>query len=159
MNKLSTFYFLKNKTILLLGNTPPIIKRSFAQDEDYLSDHLPVEIKSLMEKSRSVELLGIKQFPPDGIQCYEIKIATKDRKRLLYINTNTFLLEYWNLLKDGEISFLVKFSDYKRIDDFLMPMSDYAMRNGIVFHWKKIRKIEINADIRPEIFQYEESKN
>lgn len=42
------------------------------------------------------------------------------------------------------------------IDDFLIPMSDYSMRNGIVFYWRKIRKIELNAVMGPELFEYNE---
>lgn len=107
-----------------------------------------------MQKSRSIKLLGIKQFPVEGLHCYEIKITGKDRDCILYINTDTFLLEYFNRMKDGDMSFLVKYSDYKKIDDFLMPMSDYSMRNGIVFYWKNIRRIDINAEIDPELFEY-----
>lgn len=38
---LSTFYFLKSKTILLLANIPPVIKPASSADDEYLSDHLP----------------------------------------------------------------------------------------------------------------------
>lgn len=153
---LSAFYFLQKRTILLLGNIPPIIKPAPPPEDDYLTDHVPVRVWKLLQESRSVELLGVKHFPVEGLQCYEVKIAEKDRTCLLYINTATFLLEYYNRRKDGDMSFLVKFSDYKKIDDFLIPMSDYSMRNGIVFYWRNIRKIEINADIGPEVFEYNE---
>ena len=155
-NKLSTFYFLESKTIILLGNIPPIIKPPPPHDEGFTSDHLPLQIRNLMQKSRSVELLGVKEFPVEGLQCYEIKISAKQGNYVLYINTDTFLLEYYNGRKDGDLSFLIKLSDYKKIEEFLIPMSEYTMRNGVVFHWTSIRKIEINADIDPEIFEYDE---
>jgi hypothetical protein len=154
--RLSTFYFLKGKTVLLLSNIPPIVKPAPPRDEEFSSDHLPVQIWKLMQKSKSVQLLGIKEFPIEGLQCYEIKIITKERNSILFINTETFLLEYSNLRKDGDISFLAKFYNYKKIDDFLIPMSDCLMRNGIVYHWKNVRKIDINADIDPQVFKYQE---
>jgi len=107
----STFYFLKNRTIILLGGVPPIIKEPAPRDE-FASDHLPQQIWKLLNKSKSIELLGTKEFSIEGLLCYEIKITTKGRNYYLYINTKTFLLEYWNGREDGDLSFLSKLSNY-----------------------------------------------
>lgn len=152
---LSSFYYLKNRTIILLGNIPPMIKEPAPRDE-FFSDHLPVQISKLVDKSKSIELLGIKQFPIEGLQCYEIKITTKGRNYVLYINTDTFLLEYWNGREDEDMSILAKFYNYKKVDGFLLPMSDCLMRNGVVYFWKNIKQIEINADIDPQLFNYDD---
>jgi hypothetical protein len=65
---LGTFYHLKDKTVILLENVPPIIKQPPRKDEFY-SAHLPVQIAKLMDNSRSIELLGTKEFPLDGRLC------------------------------------------------------------------------------------------
>lgn len=150
----STFYFLKDKTIILIGNIPPMIKKNPAPHSEFFSEHTPVFIWNLVNKSRSTELMGIKEFPIDGLLCYEIKITTKAQDYYLYINTETFLLEYWNVNKEGDPTSLVRFYNYKQIDDFLIPMSTSSMRNGFVFHWVNNRKIEFNTDIDPEHFIY-----
>jgi hypothetical protein len=149
----STFYFLKDRTIVLLGNVPPLIKQPQPRDEFY-SDHLPVQISKLVGNSKSVELLGTKEFPLDGLVCYEIKITAKKRKYVLYINTETFLLEYWNGRDDGDMSILSRFTNYKKVDSFLIPMSNSTIKDGVPYFSTVIRKYIINSDIEPKIFNY-----
>ena len=149
----SSFYFLKDKTIIIMDNIPPMIKKPKPPGE-FFAEHDPVFIWKLVDKSSSTELMGIKEFPIEGLLCYEIKITTKGRNYYLYINTETFLLEYWNISKDEDPSSLAKFSNYKQIGDFLIPMSNSAMRNGFVYHWVNKRKIEFNTEIDPELFIY-----
>lgn len=144
---------LQDKSVILIGNMPPLIKKPF-DNEDFYSEHLPVKIFQIADKSKSVELLGIKEFPNEGLLCYEIKIHAKGRNYFLYINTETFLLEYWNGRPDEDRSILSKFYNYKRVDGFLIPMSDCLMRNGIVYYWCNKRKVEFNKEIDPEVFVY-----
>lgn len=151
----STFYFLENKIIILMSNMPPVIKSNVPRDE-FASDHLPVQVWKLMNKRKSVELLGIKEFPLDGLSCYEIKINTRGRNYYLYINTNTFLLDYWSSNEHDDRAFMTKYYDYKNVEGFLMPMSEARMRDGIVFHSSRTTKIDINPDIDPEILNYKE---
>jgi len=153
---LSTFYFLESRTIVLISNMPPVIKPASPSRDEFFSDHLPVQIWKLMNKSKSVELIAIKEFPLDQVTCYEIKINTKGRNYYAYINTETFLLQYWNGNEEEDRSFLTKYYNYKKVGDFLMPMSHSGTRNGIVYFWNNTRKIEINADINPEIFSYQD---
>ncbi len=148
----STFYFLEDRTIILMGNMPPIIKNQPFERDEFFSNHLPVEIWKLMVKSESVELLGIKEFPTEELECYEIKMITEGRNYYLYINPKTFLLEYWN--RSGDPSLLTKFYNYKKVEDLLMPMSHCSTRHGLVYYWNNTRRIEINVDIDPEIFNY-----
>ena len=138
-----------------MGNIPPIIRQISKRDE-FFSEHHPVQIWKRMDKSKSVELLGIKEFPAEEFTCYEIKINGKGRNDYLYINTKTFLLEYWNGNEEGDRSVLGKYDNYQKVEDFLMPMSVSAMRNGIVYHWNNTKKIKINADIDPAIFEYKD---
>jgi acylphosphatase len=151
---LSTFYFLKDKIVILIGNIPPMTREPLPRDE-FFSAHLPVQISKLMDKSRSIELLRIKEFP-GGLSCYEIKMITKERPYVLYINTETFLLEYWNNQEDGDLSILAKFYNYRKVEDLLIPMSDCAMKNGVIYSWNNIRKYQINPDIDPKIFDYKD---
>lgn len=152
----SSFYYLKEKTVLLLDNTPPIIKQAPSRDEFY-SAHLPVKISKLMSKSRSVELLGIKEFPLDELLCYEIKMTAKGRSYLLYINTETFLLEYWNDREDEDLSILTRFSNYRQVDEFLVPMSESLLRNGTTFFWEHTKRYLINSKIDIEMFNYKDN--
>ncbi len=154
-NLSSSFYYLENRSILLIGNVPPIIKQPPPRDE-FFSHHHPVEIWKRMDKSKSVELLGIKEFPTEELTCYEIKINAKGRNDYLYINTKTFFLEYWSGNEEGDRSALGKYDNYQKVEGFLMPMSVSSMKNGIVFYWNHTKKIQINADIDPEIFEYKE---
>ena len=152
---LSTFYYLKDRNILLIGNIPPIIKEAGKRDE-FFSDYPPVYIWKLVDKSKSMELLGIKQFPVDGLSCYEIKVSTKGRDYFFYIDTKSFLLNYWSINGEGDRSSLFKFYNYKSLDDFLIPMSESSMRNGTIFYWNNIKKIVLNSKIDPKLFQYED---
>jgi len=60
--KLSTFYFLKDEIIVQFENQPPLKKPSIKLDEFY-SDFLPVQISRLLDKSKTLKILGIKDFP------------------------------------------------------------------------------------------------
>jgi hypothetical protein len=100
-------------------------------------------------------LLGTKVFESDGISCYQIKINIRRSDYYLYINTETYLLEYWNVSQEDQ-SLLTRFYNYKKIGDFLMPMSTSAMRDGIVYKWNDTRKIELNPEIDPKLFVYSE---
>lgn len=147
---------MKKRTIILLGNVPPIIKPARVRDK-YASDYLPVQIWKLAEASQSIELLGVKEFPLDGIYCYEIRITTDGRKYLLYINTETYLVEYWNGRADLDPSILSKVYDYRRVGDLLIPMSTSTIKNGAIYFSSRTTKYVINADIDPAIFDYKES--
>jgi len=151
---LSTFYFLENRTIILMSNMPPVINPASSSRDEFFSHHVPVHIWKLLDKSNSVELLGIKEFPLDELSCYEIKMNTKGRNYYLYINTKTLLLVYMTGNEEEDRSFLTKFYNYRKVDDFLMPMTNAAIKNGIVYFWNHTRKIEINSDIDPGIFNY-----
>jgi hypothetical protein len=153
----STFYFLNDRTIILMYNIPPIIKDKQIRDE-FVYYFLPEQIRKLLEKSKSVELLGIKDFPNDGILCYEIRITAKGRHYLLYIDTTSFLLRYWNGREDQDTGVMTKFDNYKRIDGLLMPMLESMTKGGIPYYYCRTRKIELNATIDPKELVYEEKK-
>jgi len=150
----STFYFLKDKTIIILGKSPPIINKNARKPSEFSSIHTPVFISNLVNKSSAIEMMGIKEFPLDGTWCYQIKVTTKGRNYYFYINTETYLMDYWTVNQEEDLNSLVKYYNYKRIGDFLMPMSYSAMRNGFVYNWTNHRKIELNPEIDPDIFIY-----
>jgi hypothetical protein len=154
-NLTSSFYFLKDKTVIIIGNIPPMIKQPSPRDE-FDSEFLPLTIWKLLNKSKSVELVGLREFALENITCYEIKIAVKERVYFLFINTQTFLLEYWNGREDNDTSILVKYTDYRKIGDVLIPMYDCLIRNNIIYFWSRKKLIHINRDIDPEILKYEE---
>jgi hypothetical protein len=152
-NLVSSIYFLKNKTIIVMGNLPAMVKPASPQGE-YDTEFIPLTIWKLLNKSKSVELIGLKEFPIDGITCYEITITIQERSYSLYINKDTFLLEYWNGREDNDTSILTKYYNYKKVGDFLIPMSDCLMRKGIIYFWANKKKIEINSHIDSGIFIY-----
>jgi hypothetical protein len=151
----STFYFLEKRSILLIGNIPPIIKPAPEKDR-FFSPHMPVYISNLMENSKSVELLGIKDFVTDGFSCYEIVMITKGRKYYLYINTQTLLLEYGCFGENEDRTTLGRYAEYKRFGELLMPMFDGIARNNILYYWNWKSKLKINEPIDPAIFEYKE---
>jgi hypothetical protein len=152
---ISTSYFLRERLILLIGNIPPIIKPAPEKDR-FFSHHLPVYISNLMAGSKSIELLGIKDFVTDGLSCYEIMMITKGRKYYLYINTETLLLEFCCLREDGDRDILGRYAEYKRFGELLIPMFDGIARNNILYYWNRKSKLKINEPIDPSIFEYKE---
>src|SRR5687767_14751689 len=61
-NLKSTFYFLKDKTVVSLPHIAPMITKNSGKDSEFFSEQTPVYIRNLLEKSSSAELLGIKEF-------------------------------------------------------------------------------------------------
>jgi hypothetical protein len=154
-NLKSTFYFLRDKTVIISADTPPFIRKNAKKrSESFFSEHTPVYIRHLLDKSSAADLIGIKEFKNPDILCFHIRITAKGRNYHLYINRETFLLEYWNVSLLEDQSILTKFYNYKRIGNLLMPMSTSAMRNGVALHWNITRKIELNPEIDPGVFDY-----
>lgn len=154
-NLKSTFYFLKDKTVVSVPHIAPMITKNNRKNSEFFSEQTPVYIRNLLQKSSATELLGIKKFENGSVSCYQVKIRTAERDYYLYFNTETYLLEYWNVSHMDQ-SFLTRFYNYKKIGDFLMPMSTSAMRDGIVYQWNDTRKIELNPEIDPKLFIYSE---
>lgn len=89
---LSSSYYLENKTVLIFHNMDPIIKSPW-DDENMYFEFISARLQKLLHNNRSITLLGLKEFPVDGITCYEIEIRSKKFLYLIYFNTKTFLLE------------------------------------------------------------------
>lgn len=151
----STFYFLEKRTVILLNNIPPIIKEPPVRDQFY-SVHLPVKISKLLNKSNSVEFLGIKKFASEGLSCYEVRMLTMGRFYTLFINTETSMLEYWNDREDGDTSVLTKLYNYKKVEGLFIPMSESLVRNGSIYFWENTKKYLVNSNINNEIFNYKD---
>lgn len=154
-NLTSSFYFLRAKTVIKIGNMSPMIKPAPQLDE-YNSEFLPLTIWKLLNRNKSVELVGLKEFSIDGIICYEIKMTIKNRVYLLYINSKTFLLEYWNGREDHDISILTKYADYRKIGDVWIPMFECLVRNDVTYFWSRTKIIQINSDFDLDILNYKE---
>jgi hypothetical protein len=71
---MSSFYFLKDKTVIIMGNMAPIIKPAPELDEAN-SEFLPLTIWKLLSRSTSIELVGLKKLFVDAPVCYEVKIG------------------------------------------------------------------------------------
>lgn len=145
-------YSLKDKSVVIFANMSPIIKGP-TDSEEMFADLLPMQIEKLLNKSSSIKLLGTKQFW-DGANCYEIRMLVKGRTYMLYINSSTFLLEYWNNREDEDLSILTGFGDYQWVEGLLLPMREFMSRNGVVFFYSTTNKLEINRDIPMTIFDY-----
>lgn len=145
-------YHTKDKSVIILPNLPPKINEP-AEPDEMFADLLPMLIEELLDKSSSVRTLGTKQFL-EGVTCYEISMQVRGRTYMLYINTSTYLLEYWNNRKDEDLSILTGFGDYKWVDGLLMPMREFMSRNGVVFFSSTTNKLEINRHIPMTTFDY-----
>ncbi|HTH58517.1 MAG TPA: hypothetical protein VL728_20865 [Cyclobacteriaceae bacterium] len=150
----SSFYFLPSGAIILFKNTAPIRRTASAQRDDM--DFLPVQIWKLFNKCESLDHLGIKEFSIEKLNCYEIRMVVNDRIYMLYINTTTYLLDYWNNREDHDLTILSGFRNYKRVNGLLLPMTDFMKKNGAIFYQSDIKKIELNPLIDPKIFDYKE---
>ena len=145
----SKFYFLKDKTVIFVGNMPPIEKPS---KDPFRYQTLPVGIKELMDKASSIKLLGIREFAKDSVSCYEIEITSKDLSERIYINTKTFLLEYTSILQNGEYVSMNRYSSYKKFDDLWFHSKEVSTRNDVPFYWSHILRLELNIPIDPKEF-------
>ena len=153
-NLTSRFYYRKDKIIILLGTMPAMIKQRSTKEE-FLRDLLPLHLSGLIgKKSVAMQVIRVREFPVDGFSCYEISMKTRERTYTLFINTDTFLLEYWNDREDGDLSILIKLYDYKDIEGLLIPMSESSSVNGQTYYWSHIRMYVINPDLDPEVFEY-----
>ncbi len=151
----SAFYFFKDKTIILMGNLPPIKKAAPEKDPD-VSRHLPVYISNILARSKSVELIDVRQLLPGGPSFYELKLTAKGKEYFLFINVDSFLVEYYNLRGDGDRSILASVGEYQRFGNLLIPMFDSSMKNNVAYFWTRKSKLVLNGDIDPAILEYKE---
>lgn len=134
-----------------MGNLPPT-PISSGPYEPYF-EFYPVKIKNAIDKSRSITLRGAEII--NGIECYHIQIDTRELEWHVFINTQTYLLEYWSCSPGGDESTLTKVFDYKKFGDYLIPTSEIKTKDGRPFFYSNIKRLELNADIDPSIFKYE----
>jgi hypothetical protein len=127
---LSKFYFLKDKSIIFIANLPPIEKPVNKSPHQFLA----VSINNLLKKAKYVKLLGTRKFEQDSLSCFEIELNTKDVTERLYINTQTYLLEYTSILKDGEYAVLTRYGSYKKFGEFLFPTKEVSSRKDLTTH-------------------------
>lgn len=140
----------KNKLILRFSNMQPIIKEL----KDNPWDFKPVYLYERVKNSKSIIYKGIKNFELDSISCFDIEIKSKDNKTInLYLNTQTYLLEYWKILIESSTSNYVKFYDYKIVEGLSFHFVTQAMKDGQVFDFNRIKRVHINYAINPEIFR------
>jgi hypothetical protein len=153
---LSKFYFLKDKTVIFIGNLPPIEKPGNKSPHQFLA----VRISDLLKKSKSVILLGTKVFETDSIACFEIEMKTKEETERLYINTQTYLLEYTSKLRDGGYPVMARYAGYKKFGELLFPTKevntrkDLSTHKDVPFYWMHILKMDLNKEIDPKEFTY-----
>lgn len=144
-------YHVKNKSFLLKDGGA-IIPVSPGPYEQYF-EFDPVLIKKVIDKSKKIELTGIRSI--DSIKCYVVKIATRDLVWHFYFNVDNFLLEYWSNSPDGlPEETLTKVFDYEKFNGCLIPMSEVKFKNGSPFHWATRKRVELNIDIDPSKFEY-----
>ena len=140
---ISRFYHVNGKHLYVRGNMDPI-KISTEPYEPYF-EFEPVIVSHLMKNSKSIEMVGEKNF--DSLLCYQVKLKTKELIWNLFINVKSFRLEYWSNSKGENIEVLTRLSDYKKIDGCLIPMSEEKIKNGKVFYWSKRTKVVLNSNI------------
>jgi hypothetical protein len=140
-----------------MGNLPPV-KKGVPERDPYMSRHLPVYISNILAHSKSVELTDVKQLQPAGPSFYELKLTAKGKVYFLFINVDTFLVEYCNLRGDGDRSILVSVSEYRRFDKLLIPMYESSMKNNAAYFWTRKSKLVLNVEIDPAIFEYKEKR-
>lgn len=155
-NLSSVFYFLPTGSIILLPHNPPIKKDPSNVHDEFFSHFVPVHISKLLAKCESLDLLGIKEFVSEKLSCYEIRMMVNNRIYMLYIDTSTYLLDYWNNREDHDLSNMTGFKNYRRANGLLFPMSDFMKKDGVIFYQSDTKKIELNPSINPKIFVYTE---
>jgi hypothetical protein len=151
----SAFYFFKDKIIILMGTLPPM-KRGALDRDPYLSPHLPVYISNILEHSRSAELISVKQLQAGGPSLYELKLTAKGKEYFLFINVDTFLLEYYNITGSGDRSILAAVDEYHQFGNLLIPMFESSMKNNVVYYWSRKSKLVLNPEIDPVILEFKE---
>lgn len=116
-------------------------------------EFMPLTILKAMKKGRAPKLIGVKEI--EGKNYYEIEVLTKFLKWRLFFDETTYLLGYWNNSPDGDLSILTRVFNYRNIDGLLFNMSEYKIKNGIIFYWQEIKVLEIDKDIDKSVFAYD----
>lgn len=148
-------YHVKNKSFLVTGGGA-VMPVSPGPYEQYF-EFDPILIKKVVDKSKKIELIGIKDT--DSIKCYDVKIVTKDLVWHFYFNVDSFLLEYWSNASDGlPTETVTKVFDYKKFNECLIPMSEVKLKNGSPFHWATRKRVELNIEIDPSKFEYKDGE-
>lgn len=136
----------KKKLIHWFNNVPS----STVQIEEVKWDFQPLFLYKQVKNSKSIEYKGIKNLENNSASYFVIEVRTKAATFHLYLNTESYLLEY-SMSPDG--SDYIKFYDYQTIDGFVFNMSYYATKNGSIFFGYRNTKIDINYPIDPNVFK------
>ncbi len=144
----SSFFHLRKEQFFVMGNMEPMPMSSGPYEPYFEFD--PVRIRNLMDKAKSIELVGTVDM--QGINCFEVRLHLKELVWRFYFNAHTFLLEFWSNSPDGAGETLTKVYDYKRVENFLIPMSEVKSRNGVIFFSATRSRVDLNVDIDPGRF-------
>jgi thiol-disulfide isomerase/thioredoxin len=146
----SSFYFLKNRTVIMLGFMDPIEVNRKNQEIDFY----PMRIYKYMRKSKSISYGGIKVIQGKSVPCYEIEIKTSDASHVLFFNTESYLLD---AIYFTEPNYYTMLSDYRLFEGYLLPTYEVSKRNGVTIAWKRHRTYEFNVKFDENQFdpQYE----
>jgi hypothetical protein len=138
----------KNKTIQWFKNVPAIV----TPIKDVQWHFYPVILYRIVKKA-SVKYKGIRSFESGSISCFDVEVKSKDTHLNLYINSNTYLLEYLKMFNASDSSNYTKFYNHKNVGGFVFEMSTHSMRKGTIFFSYQIKKIHLNYPIDPDIFR------
>lgn len=147
----SSFYFLKNKTIIKLAFMDPI---EVTQKEEVMLDFYPIQIHKHVLNNTSIMYKGIRPIPGIVTPSHEIEIKTPSAVRIFFFNPKSFLLD---AIYFPEANYYTVISDYRLFDGYLLPTYEVSMRNGITFAWMRYRTFEFNVKFDEHQFdpQYE----
>jgi hypothetical protein len=142
------FYFFKDKKFIFLGNMAPM---EVSGDNSMFFDFLPMTVQKHMKDSKAITYNGIKTLPGLKSSLHEVEIQGKDNIRMFFFNTDSFLLE---AIMFPEANIFWFYSDYRDIDDYLMPMTSGSSNNGHVFSTNHITSMSFNQPIDKSKFKF-----
>ncbi|HYI78007.1 MAG TPA: hypothetical protein VEW65_10345 [Chryseolinea sp.] len=139
------------KRLMVMGNMPPIELSPGPYDD--VVEFMPLTIQTVLKKGKHPKFIGVREI--EGNNYLEVEIITKVLRWYLYFNENTYHLAYWNNSPDGDKSILTRVFNYKEIDGLMFNMSEYKIKNGVMFFWQEIKVLEIDKEIDERVFEYQ----
>ena len=130
---------------MMIGNLPFSTK----VNKSLWFEFFPVHIQNWLADSKKIINHGTRKLPSESILCHEVEITTNELSRILYINTETYLLE---ALYVPEGNYILRILEYQIIDGYLFPTKEVTLRYSTMIGFKKYSKVVFNQQLPAKIF-------
>jgi len=112
------------------------------------------------DKGNTAELLGKEDM--EGSEIYKVKLTYEDGDYVTYyIDAEDFVIlkeENTTNMRGQEVKSEIYYSDFKPINDMIMPFSFEVKMNGVVAQSVQVEDVKYNQEIDPTIFDKPVSK-